>query len=61
MKGDFGDAQQALDVQRYAQHSNVDSQNGNENYLSNNDIDQALNVLPGPTGPVCGGPSLAGE
>ena len=56
-KGDFGDAQQAWTYNVTAQHSNVDSQNGNLNYLSNISIDQALNVLPSPTGPVCGGPS----
>jgi iron complex outermembrane receptor protein len=54
LKGDFGDA---WTYNVYAQHSSVDDSNGNLNYLSNNNIDQALNVLPGPNGPVCGGPS----
>jgi len=58
MKGDFGDPQNAWTYVATAQHSTVDSQNGNLNYLSNNNIDQALNVLPGPGGTaVCGGPS----
>jgi iron complex outermembrane receptor protein len=57
VKGDFGDPQNAWTYNAYAQHAQVDSQQSNENYLSNNNIDQALNVLPGPTGPVCGGPS----
>jgi iron complex outermembrane recepter protein len=54
LKGDFGDA---WTYNVYAQHATVDNSNGNLNYLSNNNIDQALNVLPGPNGPVCGGPS----
>jgi outer membrane receptor protein involved in Fe transport len=58
IKGDFADPQGAWTYNVYAQHGTVDSQQSNENYLSNNAIDQALNVLPGPTGtPVCGGPS----
>jgi outer membrane receptor protein involved in Fe transport len=57
VKGDFGDPQNAWTYNAYAQHGQVDSQQSNENYLSNNAIDQALNVLPGPTGPVCGGPN----
>ena len=56
-EGRLGDPQGAWTYNAYAQHGTVDSQNGNLNYLSNNNIDQALNVLPGPTGPVCGGPS----
>ncbi len=54
LKGDFTEA---WTYNVYAQHSAVDTQFGNLNYLSNNNIDQALNVLPGPNGPVCGGPS----
>jgi outer membrane receptor protein involved in Fe transport len=54
LKGDFGDA---WTYNVYGQHATVDNNNGNLNYLSNNNIDQALNVLPGANGPVCGGPS----
>ena len=57
VKGDFADPQGAWTYNVYAQHSTVNNNNQNLNYLSNNAIDQALNVLPGPTGPVCGGPS----
>ena len=57
VKGDLADAQNAWTYNVYAQHSTVNNNNQNLNYLSNNAIDQALNVLPGPTGAVCGGPS----
>jgi iron complex outermembrane recepter protein len=57
VKGDFADPQDAWTYNIYAQHGTVNNNNQNLNYLSNNAIDQALNVLPGPTGPVCGGPS----
>ena len=57
LKGDFADPQGAWTYNVYAQHSSVDSLFAQENYLSNDALDQALNVLPGPTGPVCGGPS----
>jgi iron complex outermembrane recepter protein len=57
MKGDLGDPQGAWTYNVYAQHGTVDTSNGNENYLSNNAIDQALNVLPSAAGPVCGGPN----
>ena len=52
LRGDFGDAW-TYDV--YAQHSSVDASNGNQNYLSNANIVNALNVVPNPTGgaPVC--------
>jgi iron complex outermembrane receptor protein len=52
LRGDFGDAW-TYDV--YAQHSSVDAQNGNQNYLSNANIVNALNVVPNPAGgaPVC--------
>jgi iron complex outermembrane recepter protein len=41
-----------------AQHSTVDTQEDNNNYLSNSAIQQSLNALPGPGGTVvCGGPS----
>src|SRR5262249_52290451 len=53
-KGDFLDA---WTYNVYAQHGTVDNQNGNLNYFSNTAIDEALNVLPGPNGPVCGGPT----
>ena len=43
----------------YAQHGQVDNQNGNQNYLNNGAIEEALNVLPGAAGPVCGGPTNA--
>ncbi|MFZ1100876.1 MAG: TonB-dependent receptor, partial [Steroidobacteraceae bacterium] len=38
-------------------HSEVDGADSNLNYLANSNIQQSLNVLPGPTGPVCGGPN----
>ncbi len=51
VKGDFLDAWH-WDV--YAQHSTVDNSNGNENYLSNANIINSLNVVPGPGGtPTC--------
>jgi iron complex outermembrane recepter protein len=40
-----------------AMHSQVDDQDSNLNFLGNSSIQQSLNVLPGPTGPVCGGPN----
>jgi len=57
VKGDFGDAQNAWTYNIYAQHSAVDTSFANLNYLSNSNIQQALNVLPGPGGAVCGGPN----
>ena len=57
VKGDFADSVWTYDV--YAQHASVDNNNGNLNYLNNSAIDAALNVLPGPNGPVCGGPTNA--
>jgi iron complex outermembrane recepter protein len=57
VKGDFADSANAWTYNVYAQHSTVDNSNSNLNYLSNSAIQQALNVLPGPTGPVCGGPN----
>ena len=52
LRGDFTDAW-TFDV--YAQHSSVDSQNGNLNYLSNANIANALAVVPNPVGgaPTC--------
>ncbi len=52
VRGDINDAW-SYDV--YAQHSSVDSQNGNLNYLSNANIINSLNVVPNPAGgaPVC--------
>jgi iron complex outermembrane receptor protein len=51
MRGDITDAW-SYDV--YAQHSSVDAQNGNKNYLSNANIINSLNVVPGPGGaPTC--------
>ncbi len=52
VRGDFGDAW-TYDV--YAQHGTVDASNGNQNYLSNANIVNSLNVVPNPTGgaPVC--------
>jgi iron complex outermembrane recepter protein len=56
LKGDFADSVWTYNV--YAQHSQVDSQADNYNYLSNPLLQQSLNVLPGPGGkPVCGGPT----
>jgi iron complex outermembrane recepter protein len=58
VKGDFADPQGAWTYNVYAQHSTVDTQFGNVNYLANANIQQALNVLPGPGGTVvCGGPN----
>jgi outer membrane receptor protein involved in Fe transport len=57
IKGDFADEANAWTYNLYAQHSSVDTLFGNQNYLSNSAIQQAMNVLPGTTGPVCGGPS----
>jgi iron complex outermembrane recepter protein len=42
-----------------ALHSEVDNQQQSLNFFSNSNIQQALNVLPGATGPVCGGPNNA--
>jgi len=56
VKGDFGDA---WTYNVYAQHGQVDNQNGNENFLNNSAIEESLNVLPGTGGPVCGGPTNA--
>jgi iron complex outermembrane recepter protein len=52
LRGDISDAW-TFDV--YAQHSSVDSQNGNENYLSNANIINALNVVTNPANgqPTC--------
>ena len=51
VRGDFADAW-SYDV--YAQHGTVDIANGNENFLSNTNIVNALNVVPGPGGaPTC--------
>jgi iron complex outermembrane receptor protein len=62
IKGDFADAQNAWTYNVYAQHSVVDTQFTNLNYLNNNAVEQALNCLPatpGSTTPVCGGPTNA--
>ena len=45
LRGDIGDAW-TYDV--YAQHGTVDGSNGNLNYLSNANIQNALNVVPNP-------------
>src|SRR5262249_22014535 len=51
LRGDFTDAW-TYDV--YAQHSSVDAQNGNKNYLSNANIINSLQVVPGAGGaPTC--------
>jgi outer membrane receptor protein involved in Fe transport len=60
MKGDFADAQNAWTYLVTAQHSTVDTQFGNVNYLSNSAVEQSLNCLPATPGskiPVCGGPT----
>jgi iron complex outermembrane recepter protein len=60
VKGDFGDPLNAWTYNVYAQHSAVDTQFGNLNYLGNSAIQQSLNVLPNATpggAPVCGGPN----
>jgi iron complex outermembrane receptor protein len=46
VKGDFGDGTWTYDV--YAQHSTVDISNGNQNYLDNTLINNALDVITGP-------------
>ena len=43
----------------YGQHAVVDEGYSNLNFLGNAQMQQALNVLPGPNGPVCGGPTGA--
>jgi iron complex outermembrane recepter protein len=57
VKGDFGDNVWTYDA--HLQHSTVESNNTNENYLSNPLLQQSLNVLPGatPGSTVCGGPT----
>ncbi|MGP8034530.1 MAG: TonB-dependent receptor, partial [Steroidobacteraceae bacterium] len=52
VKGDFDDGTWTYDV--YAQHSTVDISNGNQNYLDNTLINNALNVV---TSPVTGQPA----
>jgi iron complex outermembrane recepter protein len=56
IKGDFGDNASAWTYNAYVQHSTVDGQVNNENYLSYPLIQEALNVLPtGPNGAAqCG-------
>ena len=54
VKGDIND-EWTYDISM--RHSEVDGADSNLNYLANSNIQQALNVLPGPTGPVCGGPN----
>lgn len=56
LKGDFAGSS-AWTYNVYAQHSSVDVANFNANYTSNTATQEALNVLPGPNGPVCGGPT----
>ncbi|HXY95429.1 MAG TPA: TonB-dependent receptor [Steroidobacteraceae bacterium] len=56
VKGDITDA---FSYNVSAQRSSVDDAEQNLNYLSNSNIQQALNVLPSATGPVCGGPNNA--
>jgi iron complex outermembrane recepter protein len=61
-KGDFADPQNAWTYDVHVQHSTVDTQFGNLNYVSNTATEQALNCLPatpGSTTPVCGGPTNA--
>jgi len=41
----------------YGQHAVVDVSDSNQNFLGNAQLEQALNVLPGHNGPVCGGPN----
>jgi iron complex outermembrane recepter protein len=58
MKGDLNSDAWTYNV--YAQHSTVENSNTNENYLGNQLLEQALNVLPNATAggaPVCGGPT----
>ena len=54
VKGDIND-EWTYDISM--RHSEVDGADSNLNYLGNSSIQQALNVLPGATGPVCGGPN----
>ncbi|HSY44884.1 MAG TPA: TonB-dependent receptor [Steroidobacteraceae bacterium] len=57
VKGDFADSANAWTYNVYAQHGTVENADTNLNYLGNPLIEQALNVLPGTSGPVCGGPT----
>ena len=50
IKGEIGDAWR-FDV--YAQRGTVDNNNGNQNYFSNTNIVNSLNVVTGPNGPQC--------
>ena len=55
LRGAFGDA---WNYDIYAQHGTVDVANGNQNYLSVPNLQQAINALPGAGGTtVCGGPT----
>jgi iron complex outermembrane recepter protein len=54
VKGDFAGA---WTYNLHVQHSRVTIEDGNENNLGNLQLEQALNVLPGAKGPVCGGPT----
>jgi len=56
LKGDFAGSS-AWTYNVYAQHSTVDNADYNANYTSNTATQEALNVLPGANGPVCGGPT----
>jgi iron complex outermembrane recepter protein len=54
VKGDFAGA---WTYNLHVQHSRVTIEDNNENNLGNLQVEQALNVLPGAKGPVCGGPT----
>jgi outer membrane receptor protein involved in Fe transport len=56
LRGDFGDA---WTYDAYAQHISVDSQNGNQNYLSNANIINSLQVVPQPATLASGAPNPA--
>jgi outer membrane receptor protein involved in Fe transport len=43
----------------HAQRGTVTSDQNNENYIGVFQAQQGLNVLPGPSGPICGGPTSA--
>jgi outer membrane receptor protein involved in Fe transport len=53
IKGAFGDA---WTYNAHAQRGTTDIHDSLDNYFGNSQLQQALNVLPGPTGAVCGGP-----
>ena len=54
IKGDFGDG---WTYNVHAQRGTTEIHDSLDSYLGNSQLEQALNVLPGSKGPVCGGPA----